>query len=224
MKRLWSALPALAGASLLLVSCYPGDVTSVAQLDVVVTTHDDTVTFSSFRTYALLDSVVHIDLVDATNDSLLDRSNDALILAEVRSGIEGLGYVEETDPANNVPDVILLVGAFAVEKQAYYSYGWWGWYGWYPYWPCCGPGYGWGYPSGGSVTYAVGTLVITMLDPARPSVQNADGVDAAQTLWLAGINGLLEGSGATRRTRISNLIGQAYDQSPYLRVNENLPN
>ena len=162
-------MPAFAGILLGLVSCYPGEVTSIQQLDVVVTAHDDTVSFTSFVTYALLDSVVHIDLEDNANDSLLDRSNDALILAEVRAGIEGMGYVEEMDPANSTPDVVLLVGAYAVENDAYFSYGWWPYWGWYPYYPCCyGPGYGWGYPATGKVTYAQGTLSIVMLDPSRP--------------------------------------------------------
>ncbi len=148
MEKRWSVLPALAGALLLLVSCYPGDVTSVTELDIVITAHDDTVTFRSFTTYALLDSVVHIDLEDNANDSLLSRKNDALILARVRAGIEGMGYVEEMDPANNTPDVLLLVGALAVTKDAYVSYGWWPWFGcgYSPVYPCCGPGYGWGYP------------------------------------------------------------------------------
>ena len=215
MNKRWSVLPAFAGTLLLFASCYPGEVTNIAELDIVVTTHDDTVTFTSFATYALLDSVVHIDLMDNANDDLLDRSNDALILAQVVAGIEGMGYVEEMDPANNTPDVVLLVGALAVEKDAYFSYGWWPYWGWYPYYPCCyGPGYGWGYPGGGvgSVTYAVGTLVIIMLDPTRPG----NGVDTAPIVWVAGINGLLGSSATGLAARITNLIDQAFDQSPYL--------
>ena len=218
MNKRWSVLPAFAGTLLLFASCYPGEVTNIAEFDIVVTTHDDTVTFTSFATYALLDSVVHIDLMDNANDDLLDRSNDALILAQVVAGIEGLGYVEEMDPANNTPDVVLLVGALAVEKDAYFSYGWWPYWGWYPYYPCCyGPGYGWGYPGGGvgSVTYAVGTLVIIMLDPTRPG----NGVDTAPIVWVAGINGLLGSSATGLAARITNLIDQAFDQSPYLRAN-----
>jgi len=217
MEKKWSVLPVLAGALLLFVSCYPGSPTNVAELDIVVTAHDDTVTFTSFTTYALLDSVVHIDLEDNANDDLLDRSNDALILARVRAGIEGMGYTEEMDPDNNTPDVLFLVGAWAAANTAYFSYGWWPYYGWYPYYPCCyGPGYGWGYPVGGvgSVSYNTGTLVITMLDPSRPGT----GMQAP-VLWVAGINGLLEGSAASQTARITNLINQAFDQSPCLRPN-----
>jgi len=219
MKQKWSVLPALAGALLLLASCYPGEVTSLAELDIVVTTHDDTVTFTSFTTYALLDSVVHIDLdsLDATEDSLLNRANDALILSTIRAGIEAMGYVEEPSPGTNTPDVLFLVGAWAATNNAYFSYGWWPYYGWYPYYPCCyGPGYGWGYPTGGvgSVSYNTGTLVTFMVDPSRPGT----GMQAP-VLWVAGINGLLSGSATTQTARITNLIDQAFDQSPYLSAN-----
>ena len=220
MKKKWSVLPALAGASLLLASCYPGEVTSLGELDVVITAHDDTVTFTSFTTFALLDSVVHIDTdsLIATEDSLLSRDNDVLILATIKAGIVGMGYIEETDPMTTTPDVLFLVGAWAGLNTAYFSYGWWPYYGWYPYYgPCCyGPGYGWGYPSGGvgSVSYTTGTLVITMLDPSRPGTEMN-----APVLWTAGINGLLEGSATGLTARITRAIDQAFAQSPYLSAN-----
>jgi len=222
MEKRWSVLPALAGALLLFVSCYPGEVTSIAQIDVVITTHDDTVTFTNFATYALLDSVVHIDYEDNMADDLLDRSNDALILSEVRAGIEAMGYMEEPNPNTTQPDVILLVGAIATQKDAYFAWGWWPWWGWGGGWGgCCyGPGWGWGYPGGGvgRVSYEVGTLVITMLDPDRPSNPDTE-IDTAPVLWLAAINGILSGSSTGLTARITNLIDQAYDQSPYLNTN-----
>ena len=212
MKKRWYAFPALAGALLTLSSCYPGEVTSVQQLDIVVTVHDETVDFTSFSTYALLDSVVHIDREDNNNDSLLTRANDALVLSQIRTNIEALGYVEEMDPANNTPDVIFLVGAFAfTNTDIYVTYPWYGWYGWYPYWPCCGPGYGYGYPAVPiAVQYDTGTLAISMVDPTLATV------DVLPIIWLAGINGLLSGSQAGIAARITNAIDQAFDQSPYL--------
>jgi len=221
MQKRWSVLPVLAGALLLFSSCYPGEVTSISEIDIVVTTHDDTVNFQSFTTYALADSVVHIDFEDNMADDLLDRSNDALILARVRAGIEAMGYVEVANPTIQ-PDVVLLVGAIAAENTAYFSYGWWPYYGWYPGWGgCCyGPGWGWGYPSGGvgSVSYNVGTLVVTMLDPDRPSDPTGE-VDLAPVLWLAAMNGILSGSSISLANRITGLIDQAYAQSPYLNTN-----
>ena len=214
MKKRWYALPALAGALLTAASCYPGGATNVQQLDLVITTHDETVDFTSFSTYALLDSVVHIDLEDNNNDDLLTRANDALILSQIRSNIEALGYVEEADPVNNTPDVIFLVGAWAITTtNIYVSYPWWDWYGWYPGWGCCGPGYGWGYPSYPAVVrYDTGTLLITMVDPTKI---RAD-VNTLPVIWVAGLNGLLQGSEASILARITNSIDQAFDQSPYL--------
>jgi hypothetical protein len=176
------------------------------------------VTFTQFATYGMLDEVVHIDFEENGADTLLTRDNDALILAEVRAGIEAMGYFEEPDPANNTPDVVMLVGAIAVEKDAYFSYGWWPYYGGYPYWGgCCyGPGWGWGYPSTGKVSYAVGTLVLTLLDPDRADPEDQDN---APILWVAGLNGLLTSSAAGQTARITNLIDQAFDQSPYLSAN-----
>ena len=214
MKKRWYALPALAGGLLTVASCYPGGATNVQQLDLVVTTHDETVVFTSFSTYALLDSVLHIDLDNNNNDDLLNRANDALILSKIRSNIEALGYVAEADPVNNTPDVIFLVGAWAITTtDVYVSYPWWDWYGWYPGWGCCGPGYGWGYPAVPSVVrYDTGTLVISMVDPTRAAV------DMLPVIWLAGINGLLSGSESGITARIASTIDQAFDQSPYLSV------
>ncbi len=122
--------------------------------------------------------------------------------------------------------IALLLSNGAQAQDFYYaiSYGWGPWFGWgySPGYPCCGPGYGWGYPWApvSTVSYAVGTLLITMMDPSRPD----NGVDTAPVLWVAAINGLLEDSTSGIVTRITNLIGQAFDQSPYLNPNANLPN
>ncbi|MCH7475323.1 MAG: DUF4136 domain-containing protein, partial [Gemmatimonadetes bacterium] len=123
------------------------------------------------------------------------------------------GYLEEADPTNNTPDVVFLVGAWAVTNtNAYIGYPWWDWWGWYPGWGCCGPGYGWGYPSAPVVVrYDTATLVITMVDPNRAAV------DEIPVVWVAGMNGVL-GSGGTT-IRITDGIDQAFDQSPYLRTN-----
>ena len=214
MKKRWYALPALAGALVAFTSCYPGDVTNIQQLDLVITTHDETVDFTTLDTYVLLDSVVHIDFEDATNNDLLNRDNDALVLSLIRTQIEAMGYVEETDPGNTDPDAVFLVGAFAVTNTSIWvSYPWWDWYGWYPYWPCCGPGYGWGYPAVGTTTYNTGTLAISMVDPSRSGV----GGETVPVVWLAGINGLLTTTSTT--TRITDAINQAFAQSTYLRTN-----
>ena len=94
MKKTWSVLPAFAGTLLLFASCYPGELTNIAELDIVVTTHDDTVTFTSFATYVLLDSVVHIDLMDNANDNLLDRASAPT--SRTTSGVVLAGSISST--------------------------------------------------------------------------------------------------------------------------------
>lgn len=216
MKNAWFGLKVgMAGVLMGLGACHPGDVTSISQLDLVVTVRDSTTDFTSLSTYFLLDSVVHIgeDTLTA-NDSLLNRDNDAALLALVRSNIEAMGY---TESAIN-PDAIFMVGALArVNTNVYYSYPWYPYWGYYPGWGCCGPGYGWGYPGyGGSVTavsYATGTGLILMADP-----NNVDPVEEEVPLfWMAGLNGLLEGSAIS--SRYTALVNQAFAQSPYLRTN-----
>jgi len=189
-----------------------------AQEDLVFTSHDDTVSFSGFRTFALLDSVVHIDFVDTANDMLLNRSNDAVILSQIAANMEALGYVEVSDPRHTTPDVVLLVGALAVVQTAYFDYDWWPSWGWgyAPDWDCCEPESGWAYPwePDVSVSYGVGTLLIAMTDPGR-LVNEYD----TPLLWMVGINGLLVGSDANLRTRVTSAIDEAFHQSPYLRPN-----
>lgn len=221
MKNAWFGLKVgMAGVLVGLGACHPGEVTSISQLDLVVTVRDSTTDFTSLQTYFLLDSVVHIGPDTLTdNDSLLNRENDAAMLALIRNNIEALGYTE--DAAN--PDAVFMVGALArVNTNIYYSYPWYPYWGYWPGWGCCGPGWGWGYPGYGypgyggsitSITYATGTAVILMADPNNPN-----GADQEIPLfWMAGINGLLEGSAVASRT--TELINQAFAQSPYLRTN-----
>ena len=204
------------GLLLWLPACYPGEPTSVTQLDVVLTTHDSTVSFGSFTTYAMPDSVVHIG-----NDSLIDdivdlpRAFDDLILETVEDNMEALGYDREDDPLNNAADLVLLVAAVGVENTDYWYYGGWGSYwGYYPGWGYPGgyPGYGWYYPPyyGGSVTYEVGTLMLFLVDPEALDAE----LDAIGVVWAGAVRGLL--TDTPTPTRVVDGIDQAFTQSPYL--------
>ncbi|MCZ6915343.1 MAG: DUF4136 domain-containing protein [Gemmatimonadetes bacterium] len=217
MKNAWFGLKVgMAGVLLGLTACHPGEVSSISQLDLVVTLHDEMTDFTTLQTYFLLDSVVHIDLEENINDSLLNRDNDAAMLALIRTNIENMGYTETTTN----PDAIFMVGAVAQENFAYYAnWPWYPYWGYYPGWGCCSPGWGWGYPGYGygggvsSVAYATGSLMILMADP----VNTNDAEQHVPLFWMAVINGLLEGTAVTGRTET--LINQSFSQSPYLRTN-----
>ncbi len=71
---------ALGGLALVLAACYPGDVTNVAQTDLVVTVHDSTTNFGAIRTFAIPDSVVQLFEDSAGSVDLTDEF-DSLIIA-----------------------------------------------------------------------------------------------------------------------------------------------
>jgi hypothetical protein len=194
-----------------LVACYPGTVNSTGELDVVITVSDPNTNFAVLQTYSLPDSVVHLTF--GGNDDI-SRAFDDDVLTEVRAQLNATGMVEEPDPDNNPPDVIVLLAITANDNfDAYVSYPWWDYWGWYPYWGCCGPGYGIGYPGYGTVDivqYRTGTVLIDMIDLARVD----DQAQQINSVWIAALNGLAEGAGLG--ARIMDGIDQAFDQSPYL--------
>jgi len=197
------------GLLLWLPACYPGDPTSVTQLDVVLTTHDSTVSFGSFTTYAMPDSVVHFSNDSLDNLADLPREFDDLILETVEDNMEALGYDREDDPLNNEADLVLLVGAVGVENTDYWYYGgysyYWGYWGGYP-------GYGWYYPPYyvGSITYEVGTLMPFLVDPDSFDPD----LEAIGVVWAGAVRGLLVDTPTP--ARVSDGIDQAFTQSPYL--------
>lgn len=217
--RLLSAALLAAVAS----SCHPGDITSVADADVVITAYDPAFSFASVRTYAMPDSVVAID-IDGSNN-IYDHALDAQILANVASNMAAAGFVREPDPETNGADLILLVGVNVSNNYMAYTYypydPWYGWYGGWNYWggyPGYGgyypwyPGYG-GYPGYTSVSnIKTGSIVLELVDP-NVTGSATEGQSLA-VRWAAVLNGLAEGDAGS--ARVSRAIDQAFDQSPYL--------
>jgi hypothetical protein len=196
-------------------ACYPGEPTDLAELDAVVTVHDDTVNFASIGTFVLPDSVVEVVPPESVATTIpLNHSYDQLILDGVAAKLTALGYTRLTTfDAANPPDVAVLVKAIAVRNtDVYVSYPWYGYWGWYG-WPSYGLGWGVGYPVVADVVqYDIGTIVIDMWDIRRsdPSAQRVP------SIWVAALRGLLAGSSADATARINLAIDRAFAQSPYL--------
>jgi hypothetical protein len=211
-----SAVCALAGL-LLLAGCYPGEITSVGQLDLVVTTHDETVNFASFETFAIPDTVVQLG-ADEAGSVDISHDFDDVIVDDVIQELEALGYVHEDDPEDNGADFVVLVTAVASrDVQAYQSYPWWDYWGWYPGWGYPGWGYGpgWGYyypPTLSVTSYEQGTLFVDILDVNDPDAS----AENLPIVWTAAIRGVLETSVTVTQTRLVTAIDRAFDQSPYL--------
>ncbi len=200
-------------AVLFVAACYPFSLDEAQQLDTVATLHDPQASFSTIGTYVVPDSIVQIN--EGEEGSIeLSHEFDEFILSEARSQLDALGYIEEPDPENNAFDVAVMVYATGVEdSNIYVSYPWWNYWGWYPYWPCCGPGWGIGYPPIVSeVTYETGTLFIEMMDLRNPN----DTEQETSSIWIAAMRGLLGTSSNTSQARLMSGIDQAFDQSSYL--------
>ena len=197
------ALVALGVAALW--GCYPGDITSVTELDIVLTLYDTTHVWIAPASFYLADTVVHmVDTVDTSNNVNLSRAFDNLIITETRDALLAYGYVEKTDPDS--AQYFVTLTALGIRN--------WTVDVWYPYWPCCWYGWGWYYPPIYDVdTYETGTLFIDMYD------QNmVDSVgQRIDRPWNALLNGLLGTSASLTQQRLQSGIRQAYAQSPYLK-------
>ena len=212
---LWGAL---FGCSLGVAACYPGEIDSAAQTDLVVTFHKQDADFQANLTYAMPDTIVDVS-VDAGGDTTLDHTYDAQILAKIALEMTDAGYTRITDTTVRA-DVVVLVSAITVENYVYYSYPWypyWGWWGgWYPYSAGVGSNYYYPWSPVYSTNFTSGSIFITMIDPDVPPPDTTQG--AGQAIWGAVVNGMLEGTDPEILARISNSLSQAFDQSPYLRV------
>ena len=191
-------------------SCYPGEINSVGEADLVLTLYDTEADFDSQITYAMPDTIVRFD--EDGGSSAANPVVDAEILAQVAAEFAAIGYTR-VDVGGAEPDVIVLLTAARADIDLWFPGGWWGYWGWWPGWgpgygPGWGPGYPWGPVYGG--TQSIGTLVITMFDPDEAQEMEIP------ALWSGVINGLLSGSDASILARVDGLISQAFSQSPYL--------
>ena len=211
---LWGAL---FGCSLGVAACYPGEIDSTAQTDLVITFHQEGFDFQTNQTFAMPDTIVDVS-VDSGAPSLLNYAHQDEILAKIAQNLVALGYTR-VDATVVRPDVVVLVSAVAVENYVYYSYPWWPYWGWWGGW--YGP---WGYGANStyyypwypvySTNFTSGSLFITMVDPDVPAPEPAQ----ANSIWSGVINGMLEGTDAEILARVNTSISQAFEQSPYLRV------
>ena len=200
------------GLSLLLiigtVSCYSDYGLTESDFDIVGTYYDENFNFSSAKTYAIPETIFHV-----TDDDPVSQY-DANILNSIISNMNNRGYERIEDvSASNIPDVIVFVAVTSSEYAGAVVYP--PSYGWYPGWGY--PGYGWYYPPyyGGTVStysYTTGSIIIQMGDAKNPNMSE----ETINTVWLGGINGILESSGASINVRIRESIDQAFEQSPYL--------
>lgn len=194
--------------ALIVSSCYPTDLVSDEELDIVATFYDiELIASQDFSTYVIPDSVLHQD-----SDGTSNHSFDDLILTTIKDNLESYGYQEISTTSMQTPDLVVLPEV--ITQSNYEIGGCWDCWGWWDPWY---PGWGWGYyppyPPGYVYSYKTGTILISLLDQSQVSNQNEE----ANAVWVAFINGLLRSdiTGADIQAHIQ----QAFDQSPYLQTN-----
>jgi hypothetical protein len=199
-----------AGLFLAVASCYPGDVTTLSELDVVLSFQNPETNYGALLTYAMPDTVVQID--EDSSAVKINHDYDSDIVAKAKARLDNYGWTEVSFPADT-PDVFVLASVVADEYTAYTYYPgyWWGYWGWY-YPPCyyCYPGYG----GGVSVTkFDGGTLFLDMIEPG--SISPAD--STIRFAWTAAFVGVLSSSSSSNLSRALAGIDRAFDQSEYLK-------
>jgi len=187
----------LIGILFLMVSCYPGEIESYEETDIVFTNYTESFDFASKGTYAMPDEIVKItgNLTEGENPEFVSEPYRTQILSNIKSNMNALGWSEVEDPAD--ADLTLFPAVWTNTTVVYW-YDYWCWY----YYYC-----GWGYYYPSYSTYTTGTMVMTM-------VVSGEGYAEPSSVWTAAINGLL--SGYSDVSRINSAIDQAFEQSPYL--------
>jgi len=188
-------------------ACYSDQIVTVSELASVTTLVDSQAPLRAARTFALPDTVMHIN-IDG-NAPAISNAGDAQILARIRAGFIALGWREIVDVRTTRADVVILTAVLEQEQTGVAYAGWGSSWGYWPGWPAGYPGYAWGYPGAVEFTYETGTVLITMLD-----LHNGDAAtQQVPLLWAAGINGVLTSSSLNGAL---DGIAQAFVQSPYL--------
>lgn len=217
----------VSAAILMLPSCYPDDSLSISETDVIMTAYNDTVDFTSFKTYFMSDTVYPVR-DDTSDHSLIEYNYD--IIDAIAKNMVAYGYTRVGDTAVDAPDIRISSASITVKNI---TIGWW-----YPYYPGWGWGWGWGYKSSSRESnyyypgypgyyppgywgtpyyssYTTGTLLIEMADPHTTIVVEGDTL--TPIYWGAGINGVL--SSGSDKSRIIGDIDKVFELSPEIKTN-----
>lgn len=188
----------LIGIILMMTACYPGEIDSYDETDLVYTNYFETFDFVSKGTYSIPDSIVKItgNIIEGQNPEFVNDNYAKPILAKIENNMSALGWTKVSDPES--ADVVLIPAAWTNTTVVY----WYDYWCWYYYYYC---GWGWYYPY--ATSYTTGTLVMAM-------ISKDEGFVEPTSVWTVAINGLMSGTYST--SRVNKAIDQAFKQSPYL--------
>ncbi len=195
-------LPLLAILAILLAGCTPGGPESESDLGMVVTAKIPGAEYGDLQTFAMPDTVLILDVDDSTAEPV-DPTYNPVILEELRAQMVAAGFQDVSpDTATVTPDVWVICGAIQSEVW-YYSYDSGYWWGYYP-------------PPATVQNFTQGTVLWQLMD--MRAVQGGGANDTIASIWLAGVNGVLQKSESTTESGIRTGIRQAFTQSPYIQA------
>ncbi len=183
---------------------------TVEDSQVFITNHDESVNFTQFKTFSIVDSVLIIGN-QGSGTSLSDT--DIQFLNTVIQKMKNLGYQYVSPKENpnvgiNVAQVRNAYLNVVSQPNPYYGNYWGGGFGGGGYFP----GYGYGYPSYYSyVQTREAYWYLEMLDFKNPDVQN----EQYNVIWSA----MIRGNGLFDGVDTDTMVQSVFDQSSYLKIN-----
>lgn len=201
-----------ASLALLATACHKEPTPQDADNEYLVyTSPSKDVTFTSYRTFDLVDSLL---IIGQSDKPVYSQSQNALALIQaVRTNMENLGYIYT--PSNPDADLgIQMTYIIKTERYVkYYNDPYW-WLDYPGYWPSgfWGNWTGFYYPYPVSYTYTTNALLIDMVD--LTAVERED--KPLEVIWTSYIGGPAGSSVQGDVDRMKAAIDQAFVQSPYL--------
>ena len=197
---------------LLAFACQKEPYAGVDDEYLVYTSPGKNVTFASYSTFDLADSLL---IIGQSKNPEYSQSNNALALIQaVRTNMENLGYIYTPDNPNADLGIQMTYVVKTERYVQFYNNPYW-WLDFPGYWS---PGY-WGnytgfyYPYPVTYTYSTNALMIDMVNLTTPKTGN----EALEVVWSTYIGGPSSGSVSYDVDLMKNAINQAFVQSPYLK-------
>lgn len=208
MKRVMLVMCAALGVTLSFSSCSKDPLKDMTEEEsrIYVTNYDDSVNFSSYKTFSIVDSVA---VATNTNERRALTDYDKKLIADVASSLEARGYTRVARAAK--PDLAVnLTRIDNTYSAIYYDPGYWtGIGGYYDpfYWGY--PGYGYYWPSYYQVYQQERAVSIDVVDLKNPRNNQLVAV------W----NAMLRGSGVWNINNVDSMVSAVFAQSTYLKAN-----
>lgn len=201
-----------ASLAILATACHKEPTPQDADNELLVyTSPSKDVTFTSYKTFDLVDSLL---IIGQSDKPVYSQSDNALaLIQQVRTNMEKLGYIYT--PSNPDADLgIQMTYIIKTERYVkYYNDPYW-WLDYPGYWPSgfWGNWTGFYYPYPVSYTYTTNALIVDMVD--LTTEEKAD--EPLEVIWTSYIGGPASFYADDNVARIKVAIDQAFVQSPYL--------